>query len=563
MTKMRFTTLLSAAALAAMFAVACSDVPTQPTALAPDEVLRYTSQNGIVPVVIPGGQNTDKTCGVLIPGSIELKQEPFNASGNLNDGTLFVSWVKPSTLYPLNPNTLDWTSNIAVLGVVVKDGVDGANFYDYRPGGSLGDKGLSTPFQGDKGISHVSWCYIPDVFTPRGEVTVEKTAETSFTRTHDWSIDKRVETENGHELDDIAKIWLYTDGSGDETATWYVDVTYEGYEDSAGKVYGDIYIANTGNIRARIDDVEDELDIPGVNVTVTCDEDLPYILDLGDTLECTYESDEFDPEDGTNTVTVTGKTLHPDDATEFGDVDETDTADFEFDEPTTELHATVDVKDLSDLFGEELLGTLDAADYDAGDIIPFDYDKEFSFEDFEECGPFRYDNTATVYGDEDEVLDEADASLKVNVQCYVFESAWAEGTEEDVDVLAVESFCENGFSNWGWVNLIAPLYEGLWPLYAGAAQCDPSKGTLVGHFQVKYNGGAGNDRLEYEFIPLLGLDVIFEDEAVYANGAKFPKLRNGTDTTAPGQYYIANPLLGEIWVIAHVNAGIPDPDFGP
>jgi hypothetical protein len=50
---------------------------------------------------------------------------------------------------------------------------------------------------------------------------------------------------------------------------------------------------------------------------------------------------------------------------------------------------------------------------------------------------------------------------------------------------------------------------------------------------------------------------------VYANGAMFPKLRNGADTTAPGQYYIANPLLGEIWGIAHVNAGIPDPDFGP
>jgi hypothetical protein len=546
----RFTSVLAAAALAAVFVAACNEITTDPVPLGAGDVLRYTSEAGIVPTVIPGGTNVDKTCGVVFPGTIELKQDPFNApGGSLNDGTLFVDWVSPSTLTPANPNTLDWTSNIAVLGVIVKDGVDGANVYDYSPGGSTGDRKLSTPFEGRRAISHVNWCYEEDTFTPRGEVTVEKTADTEFTRTHDWSIEKRVETENGHELDDIAKIWLSTDGLGDETATWYVDVTYEGFEDSAGKVSGDIYIANTGNIPARITDVEDDIGIAGVDVTVTCDEPLPYTLAVGEILECSYESDEFDPEDGTNTVTVTGD--YPDHPGE-GAVNETDTADFEFDEPTTEVHATVDVKDLSDLFGEELLGTLDAADYEPGDVIPFDYSKEFNFEDFEECGPFQYDNTATVYGDDDEVLDSADASLKVNVQCFLFDSAWAKGDPN-------YPFCDNGFDNWGWTNPILPgNYE--WPLWAGAAQCDTDKGTLVGSVSVAYDG--------VTFIVTVDFNVdapySLESTAVYAGYDMFPKTPRGANTTAPGLYTNGSPFDGsEVFVIAHAVVGIPDPDFNP
>jgi hypothetical protein len=64
------------------------------------------------------------------------------------------------------------------------------------------------------------------------ELLVEKTA-TSYLRTHEWDIDKWVTTEFGHTIgeEEYPKIWLYQDGSGDETATWNVCVTYLGYED--------------------------------------------------------------------------------------------------------------------------------------------------------------------------------------------------------------------------------------------------------------------------------------------------------------------------------------------
>ena len=42
-----------------------------------------------------------------------------------------------------------------------------------------------------------------------------------------------------------------------------------------------------------------------------------------------------------------------------------------------------------------------------------------------------------------------------------------------------------------------------------------------------------------------------------------PHDRPSNATVAPGQYYIADSLEGEIYVIAHAVVGIPDPDFGP
>jgi hypothetical protein len=55
--------------------------------------------------------------------------------------------------------------------------------------------------------------------------------------------------------------------------------------------------------------------------------------------------------------------------------------------------------------------------------------QEFAFEDFDECGAFRYDNTAMIV----ETGQEADASLKVNVQCLLkMDSAWAQGPQRRV-----------------------------------------------------------------------------------------------------------------------------------
>jgi hypothetical protein len=122
-----------------------------------------------------------------------------------------------------------------------------------------------------------------------------------------------------------------------------------------------------------------------------------------------------------------------------------------------------------------------------------------------------------------------DASLKVNVQCYVFESAWAMGAGEGVTAAPSSDF---GFSNCGPTSSVSPT-----PVSGRCTPEPPSPTFDPGH---KVDG-----------------------EAVSAGKDPFPKLRSGAYTSAPGQYKIMKDLSGEIYVIAHANVEIPDPDFGP
>jgi hypothetical protein len=508
------------------------------------------SAASVEPTVIPGASNTDKTCAVQFPGTTELKADNNPQSQTLSDGVLSVNIVRPS-VGTTNENSFDWTSNIDVLGVIVKNGDDGANRYDYSPSSSIGDTYLTTPFDGAKGISHISFCYVP--VTLQGEIEVTKTAVPTFTREHNWKIDKTVTTKNEHLLDGVPKIWLYTDGSGDEKATWNVDVDYDGYTDSDWNVSGVITIKNTGDLPATVTSVLDNLQTQDRSTTpvtvenyepdLTCPE-LPQDLAVGAELTCTYSQDLPSGLPGINIAGAFGY-FDGDMTDKFNE--STGPVRFAFGEPTTETNKTVNVKDVSDLFGEVSLGSVTAPNGDT-----FTYDKTFSWEDYGQakCGSHKYDNTATIV----ETGQSDSARLKVNVQCYEFESAWAMGTGAGV---TAKPFSQFGFSNWGWTNLIGQPYSGEWPLYAGAAQSDPAKGTLVGTFEVNYNGGFA---YEFKVDPGLLLDGA---GAVYAGKDPFPKLRTGAYTTAPGQYRIQSPLSGDIHVIAHANVGIPDPDFGP
>jgi hypothetical protein len=128
---------------------------------------------------------------------------------------------------------------------------------------------------------------------------------------------------------------------------------------------------------------------------------------------------------------------------------------------------------------------------------------------------------------------------------YTYETAFAFGGDDD------DCFLANGFSRWGWSNgPIAPgVYE--WPLYAGAGQCDLTKGTLVGSVQVVYNAGG--------FVTV-GFDVnapyLLGETHVYAGNGMFPVFK-GNQTVAPGQYRNAGPFAGDIFVIVHAVVGIP------
>jgi hypothetical protein len=269
----------------------------------------------------------------------------------------------------------------------------------------------------------------------------------------------------------------------------------------------------------------------GTAISVNCGVTFPYTLPVGQTLTCTYNEDGYF--EGLNEVEVT--TLRE---KYFA------LAKIVWGEPDKEINKTVTITDT--MFG--LLGTVTAPDGKQ-----FTFTKDYAYKNYPECGSYQYDNTATIV----ETKQSASATLKVNVQCFKYESAWAQGVGEGVTAYA---FCDYGFSNWGWSNKIGRGYEGTWPLWAGAGQCDTSKGTLVGSVKVVFNAVTGYVTVTFNIDPgyLLG------STNVYADYPMFPKTPDGSDTTAPGQYYNASPFVGsQVFVIAHANVGYPDPNFGP
>jgi hypothetical protein len=107
-------------------------------------------------------------------------------------------------------------------------------------------------------------------------------------------------------------------------------------------------------------------------------------------------------------------------------------------------------------------------------------------------------------------------------------------------------------NNWGWTNKIgAGTYD--WPIYAGAGQCDITKGTLVGTLHVVYTPPTAT--ITYNMASGVSLGEthlsVFKDPKMLATDKK------GNYTTAPGQFpytgtsVTVGGLSGNIWIAAH------------
>ncbi len=489
------------------------------------------SDQGIVPLFYDTGPGGNVECSEV--GDYEFSSDRFD-DGNQYSGTAGpITWETTDNTY------VSWSGTHGGLAIILKGG-PAANVYIYDASYTY-DSGLASPPVGEQQdpaeLSNITFCWDPG----EEELTVTKTAVTYFEREHFWDIDKNVETDEGYELDDVAKIWLYIDGSGNETATWTVDVTYEGYEDSDWNVSGEITIENTGTLDAVITGIDDFLG--GEEIDVDCGEDFEfdYTLEVGDTLTCSYSEDVDSKIAGKNEVTVTTERDEY-----FAD------AEIIWGDPDEEYDASVTITDTNPGFADEYgQVVLNADDYEAGDVETFTYTKDFAWADYgaDDCGSFTYDNTATIV----ETEQSASATLKVNVQCFIYETAYAKGD----DAVCFIPY----FNNWGWTNPIEPG-EYTWDLWAGAAQCDTDKGTLVGSVTVVYNDD-GYVTVEYD----MDAAYVLDETHVYAGYDMFPQVQRGprtVDTVAPGQYYNDSPFDGsQVYVIAHAVVGMPDPDFGP
>jgi hypothetical protein len=182
----------------------------------------------------------------------------------------------------------NWTSTLGIDAVIVKGGSN-ANVYAYDPPEEeFQDTGLHSPVNSSgspAAISHIEFCY-------DFEVTVSKTAKTTFSRTYSWTLDK-----DGPDGPlNLAAGQTYLASYSVTLGTAYVDSNWA--------VSGEITIANDTPFNATITGVSDSITGVGA-VTVNCPVTFDYVLVAGGTLTCTYSTSLPDGTSRTNTATVT------------------------------------------------------------------------------------------------------------------------------------------------------------------------------------------------------------------------------------------------------------------
>lgn len=132
---------------------------------------------------------------------------------------------------------------------------------------------------------------------------VSKTANTSFTRTYNWTIDKLVD-------DNTVDLFV----GDNQTVNYDVTVTKTGSADTAHTVSGTITIANPNthtDLDATITSINDVLNVSGA-ATVDCGNTVfPYVLQNGAQLVCSYTKSGAATTDTLNTATVATSGLVP------------------------------------------------------------------------------------------------------------------------------------------------------------------------------------------------------------------------------------------------------------
>lgn len=122
-------------------------------------------------------------------------------------------------------------------------------------------------------------------------------------------------------------------------------------------------------------------------------------------------------------------------------------------------------------------------------------------------------------------------------------------------------FLDDGFNRWGWS--IGPLKADSkqeYDIYQAAGKCDISKGQLIGSLYVTYSED-GSVNVDYN----AKSGYQFFETHLYVGNDKYPTLKNGKPTVAPGKYpykhsfpdgessdsFKINDMDGDIYVIAH------------
>lgn len=154
------------------------------------------------------------------------------------------------------------------------------------------------------------------------------------------------------------------------------------------------------------------------------------------------------------------------------------------------------------------------------------------------------------------------------------ETAFALGSGYETCFLDIDDDSDgNGdFNRWGWSNGAIGFGTYTWDIYAGAGQCDLTKGTLVGNLTIDYDGSTATVTFTMTATDSTTLTPYNLVETHLYVGSEPLARDNGSYTVSPGQYptiheglngatsdtYTITGLSGDIHVVAHATvSGFP------
>ena len=155
---------------------------------------------------------------------------------------------------------------------------------------------------------------------------------------------------------------------------------------------------------------------------------------------------------------------------------------------------------------------------------------------------------------EDDVLD---ANLKT-------ETDYIDNTETAFGKTDPQLCFENdGFKRWGWYN--GPFTKDSFTdgfirlnLYAGAGQCDYTKGEYVGYVRLYYNALTKSAFVRYYSF---NGSWVFDETHFYIGSNRYPLMKNGKETVAPGHYPYKHSDLGGVTIDTFENVDVPEGEF--
>ncbi|UXI66364.1 hypothetical protein [Tahibacter amnicola] len=237
------------------------------------------------PVFVPG----NPTCANISAGSVGFSIPGPDTAG------VHTNPVDGATITITNngdPRNISWSAAIGSepLGldaIIVKAG-NGANVYFYNPEATSGANLVTPSICGQNNnwcaLSHLVICYDYEVYA-------SKTAQTTYDRRFEWSIDKSATP---------SSLNFFVGDTGE--VGYSVSVQKSAPIDFGFTVSGDVTVYNPWPVSATISNINDAMD--GDFVALECGVSFPYALGAGSSLTCTYSTTVEDKSQRTNIATV-------------------------------------------------------------------------------------------------------------------------------------------------------------------------------------------------------------------------------------------------------------------